>query len=127
MEMLHHILLGIFKYARDCFLVQVGKTSQPADEINSLARLLGQMFPRQSGRDLPKTNFAKGIFEGKIMGKEFCGVLLVIAAILQASYGRKKLKQCHSRNFWQQWLIDDWSLLIETLLEWESFLKLPNM
>ena len=127
MEMLHHILLGVFKLVRDCFLFQLGRTSQIAKEINSLAKLLGRVFSRQSERDLPKTNFAKGIFEGKIMGKEFTGVLLLIAAILQTEKGRALLKKASPKRFGRDCLLDDWALLVETLIEWEAFLKLERM
>ena len=126
MELLHHILLGIFKYIRDAFLNQIGSSSKNADEINALAKVLGRFFARQSDRDLPKTNFSKGIFEGKIMGKEFSGVLLLIAAILQTDLGQTLLKK-RKANFGKQWLIDDWALLVETLLQWEAFLKSDEM
>ena len=127
MELLHHILLGLYKYVRDNFFIQIGATSIPAEEINGLAKLLGQLLARQADRDRPKTNFAKGIFEGKIMGKEFSGVLLLIAAILQTTAGREILKNSRHGHFEQDWLIDDWALLVETLLEWEAFLKLDKM
>lgn len=127
MEMLHHILLGIFKYMRDQFFIQIGLKSQVAQEINALAKLLGRLFARQSERDLPKTNFAKGIFEGKIMGKEFCGVLLLIAAILQTTMGNDLLRKKRGQQFKTQEKRDDWALLVETLLCWETYLKLDRM
>ena len=127
MEMLHHILLGIFKYLRDCFLLQVGLTSAIAEEINALAKILGKIFARQSDRELPKTNFSKGIFEGKLMGKEFSGVLLLIAAILQTAEGRKLLKSVRGGRFSGEGKIDNWILLVETCIEWEAFLKLDRM
>jgi len=124
MEILHHILLGTYKCVRDNFFIQIGATSQTAKEVNALAKILGKFFAHQSDRDLPKTNFAKGIFEGKIMGKEFSGVMLLIAAILASTYGQKLLKTKHGRQFKGQGAIEDWLLLVELLLEWESFLKL---
>ena len=127
MELLHHILLGIFKYCRDQFFIQIGLKSAVADEINALAKLLGRLFARQSDRDLPKTNFSKGIFEGKIMGKEFSGVLLLIAAILQTTKGDGLLKNKRGAHFKTQGQRDDWALLVETLLCWEAFLKLDEM
>ena len=127
MEMLHQILLGLFKNVRDCFFVQIGLRSKLSPEINAIAKLLGKMFARQSDRDLPKTNFSKGIFEGKIMGKEFVGVMLLIAAILQTQKGRDVLKKVQKGHFKHHWLVQDWILLVETLLEWEAFLKLPKM
>ena len=133
MEMLHHILLGLFRTTRDCFFNQIGDSSQAKDQINGLARLIGRFFQHQSDRDLPKTHFAKGISEGKVMAKEFLGILLNIAAILQTAKGREILKTVKSgkhkggAHFKEDWLIQDWSLLVETLLEWEAFLKLDKM
>ena len=127
MEMLHHILLGIFKYLRDCFFLQVGLKSKHSPEINGLAMALGKFFARQSERDLPKTNFSKGIFEGKLMGKEYTGVLLLIAAILQTAKGRSILKSMRGGNFKEDWQVQDWTLLVETLLEWEAFMKLDKI
>ena len=126
-ELLHSVYLGVMKYIKDCFFSQIGKTSEIAGEINSLAKLFGELFTRQSDRNMPKTNFAKGIQKGKITAKEFSGVLLVMAAILRSTEGRKKLSRSTKGNFRQPWQIRDWLLLIETILQWEAFLKLPQM
>jgi hypothetical protein len=48
LEMLHAILLGMFKYMNECFFVQIGKTSQLADDINALAQKYGELLHRQS-------------------------------------------------------------------------------
>ena len=127
LDMLHHIMLGVFVVVRDCFLAQIGESSQRCDDINGLARLYGKFFAHQSDRDLPKTNFANGIFKGKIMAKEYTGVLLLMDVILQSGAGRRMLKSIRNGNFRHQWLIDDWILLVETILEWEAFLKLDKM
>ena len=126
-EILHAMLLGTFKYARDCFFNQMGKSSTTAMEINSLAKLYGKLFKRQSDRDMPKTNFANGIQKGKIMAKEFSGVMLIIAAILRSREGRRLLSGSRKKNFRDAWLIRDWILLVETMLQWEAFLKLDQM
>ena len=81
-ELLHAILLGIFKYIRDCFFAQMGRTSKTAEEINALAQIIGALLARQSDRDKPRTKFGKGILKGKLMAKEYSGVLLVMAALL---------------------------------------------
>ena len=125
MDLLHHILLGMFKYVVVGLQEQIGPTSKIIDEINAIAREYGRLFSRQSDRDLPKTTFTKGIFQGKIMGKEHSGVLLLIAVVLQSAIGREKLKK--NPNFHDSWLIDDWVLLVETMLQWEAFLKLDLM
>jgi hypothetical protein len=48
LEMLHAILLGMFKYMNECFFVQIGKTSQLADDINALAQKYSKLLHRQS-------------------------------------------------------------------------------
>ncbi|MBT8188470.1 MAG: hypothetical protein KJO73_12330 [Croceitalea sp.] len=125
-ELLHLLLLGIFLCVRNCFFGQIGPDSVSAAEINALAKLYGGLFTRQSDRDLPKTNFAKGIQKGKIMAKEFSGILLNVAAILQSPDGRALLAGARSNNFDED-ALDDWTLLVETLLEWEAYLKLDKM
>ena len=125
-EMLHHILLGMFKYVITGFREQIGRSSAACDEINALAKTYyGKLFMHNSDRKLPKTSFGKGIFQGKIMGKEYAGVLLVTAAILQSTLGQKLLKS--SRHFKHDWQRMDWALLVETMLEWEAFLKQDKM
>ena len=127
MDMLHHILLGVFKYCRDMFFSQLGKTSAPAEEINSLAKLYGSLFAHQSDRDMPKTNFGNGIAKGKLMAKEFTGVLLIMAVILRSDLGREILASSRKGNFRHWWMIRDWTMLVETILQWEAFLKEDEM
>jgi hypothetical protein len=126
-ELLHAILLGIFKYVRDCFFEQVGHSSGTADEINALAQEVGTLLSRQSDRNKPRTKFAKGILKGKLMAKEYTGVLLVIAALLQCETGRKLLSGARRKGFRAVGQIPDWVLLVETLLQWEAYLNLPEM
>jgi hypothetical protein len=94
LEMLHAILLGMFKYMNECFFVQIGKTSQLADDINALAQKYGELLHHQSNRDMPKTKFSKGIHKGgKIMAKEYTSVLLIMATILHSTMGCRLLSQ----------------------------------
>lgn len=123
MEMLHALLLGIFKYVRDCFFEQIGDSSALADEINALAVEYGDLFCRQSDRDLPKTKFGNGIRKGKLMAKEYRGVLLIMAAILRSTEGRRLLKGKKGSTFAEKDGIEDWTMLVETLLQWEVWLK----
>ena len=88
-----------------------------------MAKLYGILYQHQSDRDLPKTNFSNGIQRGKIMAREFSGLLLVMATIVMSTSGRKHLMTAGKQNFAKDCLINDWTLLIETLLEWESYLK----
>ena len=126
-ELLHAILLGIFKYVRDCFFAQVGKDSKTAQEINALAQIYGALFQRQSDRNKPRTKFGKGILKGKLMAKEFSGVLLIMAVLLRSKAGRDILKSGRKKNFRGEEQIRDWTLLVETLLQWEAYLNLHQM
>ncbi len=122
-EMLHALLLGIFKYVRDCFFEQLGPTSKLADDINGLSRSYGFMLSRQSQRDLPKTTFANGIRRGKLMAKEYPGILLCMAVILRCNAGREKLLR--KKSVFTPNSVEDWLVMVETLLQWESWLKSP--
>jgi hypothetical protein len=82
-EMLHAILLGIFMYTRDSFFQQMGATSTTAKRVNELSRKVGALLSRQSDRNKPRTKFSRGIHKGKLMAKEYTGVLLVMTAVLQ--------------------------------------------
>jgi hypothetical protein len=123
-EMLHAILLGVFKYTRECFFEQIGEYSKLADDINALAQQYGDMFARHSERDMPKCKFKQGIKKGKLMAKEYRGILLAMAAILRSEKGRQLLSQ--SKNF-QGDTIGDWAILVEMLLKWEAFLNESEM
>ena len=125
MEMLHALLLGIFKYVRDCFFQQIGPTSKLADEVNSLAQQCGQYLSRQSDRNLPKTRFSKGTRKGKLMAKEYPGILLCMLTVLHSNKGKGLLSR--KEHFKDKAIIQDWKLLIETLLQWEMWLKSNKM
>jgi hypothetical protein len=71
-EMLHALLLGIFKYTHDSFFSLLGKDSTAAEEINGLIALsYSEFYSHQSDRDMPKTNFGSGIQQGKLTAKEY--------------------------------------------------------
>jgi hypothetical protein len=55
-EMLHCLHLGIFKYVRDCFFDQLGKTSQSAEKINSLAVTYGKLFQKTKSAQHAQNN-----------------------------------------------------------------------
>jgi hypothetical protein len=105
----------------------VGHTSGTAQELNSLAQEVGNLLSRQSDRNKPRTKFAKGILKGKLMAKEYTGVLLVIAAMLQCEKGRELLSGARRNGFRVVGQIKDWVLLVETLLQWEAYLNLAQM
>ena len=123
MEMLHAINLGIFRYIRDCFFEQVGATSKLADTINGYSREYGALFSRQSDRNFPKTKFANGIRRGKLMAKEYPGILLCMAVVLTSTGGSNELRQHKPSVFGQTGVIEDWKMLVVTLLQWEMWLK----
>ena len=126
LEMLHAILLGLFKYTRDCFFQQIGETSQLADTINAYSKMYGELFSRQSDRDMPVTRFANGIKRGKLMAQEYPGILLCMAAVLRSTGGRALLRQ-KKAHFGDEDAIRDWSQLVETMLQWERWLKSTSM
>lgn len=119
-EKLHAIQLGIFKYLREIFFIHMGKSSQLAENINGLATMYGKLLTRQSERDLPNTNFAKGIQKGKLMARDFRGVLLIMAAVLASNKGRQLLFE--RKKFGKEVGLRDWTLLVELMLEWEAYL-----
>lgn len=121
-EMLHAILLGTFPMIRDVMYSQVGPDSEYARQFDHLAMLFGMQFGRQSERDMPKCKFSSGIREGKLNAKEYRGILLVMAAVLRCTRGRKLLRT----KFSKQW-VDDWLELVEILLCWEAFLGQSEM
>ena len=124
-EMLHALLLGIFKYLRDTFFTYMGATSLLADDINGLATTYGKLLSRQSDRNFPVTNFTQGIARGKLMATHYRGVLLVIAAVLRSTMGRALLYR--RKKFGKKEGLQDWTILVELLLEWEAYLCLREM
>jgi len=131
LEMLHALLLGVFMYIRDMFFEQTGESLHLSDEMNALAIEYGVLFSRQSDRDLPKTKFSNGIRAGKLMAKEFTGVLLVLGAAIRSTHGRQLLTDANNgqnnAEFLEVGRYRDWISLIETLLQWEVWLKSDEM
>ena len=125
MEMLHAVYLGIFKRVRDVFFEQVGATGKIAEQIDVLATLYGELHGRQSDREWPNTRFPKGIRAGKLNGKKYTGVLLCLLSAIRCEEGRNILEK---RPKWRELgVIDEWIMLLETLLEWQSWLNSAKM
>ena len=59
------------------------------------------------------------------MAKDYRGVLLIILAICRSTKGRKILRK--QKAFKETSTLDDWILLVESMLEWESYLNEPRM
>jgi len=87
-EMLHAMLLGIFATVQDTFFHQVGPKSALAIQLNILASEFGSLLSRQSDRDLPKTKFSGGILRGKLMAKEYTGIMLVLLVTIKSAKGQ---------------------------------------
>ena len=131
-DMLHTIQLGIFKYVRDIFFDQLGKTSRAAKVINGLSKVFMKQFAHQSDKSMPPMRFSKGIQEGKLMGRDYRGVLLLMMVLCQTSASRSVIKASRGGkktrgNFKEENLINDWADLLELLLLWEAYLQLPEM
>ena len=121
MEMLHALYLGIFKYIRDAFFEQIGKTSKLRHTVEALCKRYGLLLSRQSARDMPRTKFANGVNVGKLMAKDYSGVLLCLACVVRSSKGRTELAK--RKKFKIEGAIEDWQMLLERLLQWEMWLK----
>lgn len=105
--------------------------SQVADRFNELAIQYGELYSRQSDRDLPKTKFSMGIRKGKLQAKEYTGILLVLLTALQSGEGKELLSGDRNNTsigaFEEEGRYDDWILLLDTLLQWEAWLKSDEM
>lgn len=128
LEMLHALLLGIFLYLRDTFFDQTGPTSSLSDDLNALATQYGVHYSRQSNRNMPKMKFNSGIRKGKLMAKEYTGILLLLCTVLRSTFGQELLtdpKNGHNTTRFANNTdhVRDWIWLIETLLQWEEWLK----
>lgn len=126
-DMLHAIQLGLFKYVRDIFFEQIGPTSRPAKDINGLSKVYGRCFARQSDTSIPSCQFSKGIQEGKLMGKEYRGILLLMLVMMVSKAGRTILRSSRKGSFNKVEEFHDWQMLVETLLMWEAYLHQEEM
>jgi hypothetical protein len=126
--MLHCLHLGIFKWVPDCLFDQLGKMSQSAKKIHGLAVTYGNLFQRQSQHSImPKIKFSNGIIQGKLLAKEYEGILLLIATILCSTSGSNVLKDRKGTTFSTKDGIKDWVTLVETLLMCVQWLKSDKM
>ena len=126
LELLHALYLGIFMYVRDCFFEQTGPDSNLSVDINSLCIQYGKVYSRQSERDMPKTAFTKGIRKGKLQAKEFVGIMLVLLTAIRSTKGRKLLtdgtNKENNKVFLERGVYKNWLTLLDTLLQWDSWL-----
>jgi len=59
------------------------------------------------------------------MAKEYTGILLCMLIVLRSKKGKSLVRRM--RKFFGEDRLDDWILLIETLLEWEEWMKSPKI
>jgi len=124
-ELLHFLLLGLFKYIKEAFFNQIGAKSMVAKEVDALAKEYATCLMRQSDREMPRFKFSQGIMEGKLMAKEYKAVLFLMLCVVKSTAGRKLLLR--RPKFKEPGALEDWVLLLETLLEWETWLNSPKI
>ena len=124
-DMLHAILLGLFKYIRDVWFEFIG--GKPKELMNALSAEYSKMFRRQSDKSMPAGSFSKGVKVGKLMGKEFRGVLLCMLVMTHSGTGRSILRSSRGKHFRADEQVQDWSHLLELLLVWEAYLNNDEM
>ena len=100
--------------------------------INGLSKVHMKQFAHQSDKTMPPMRFSKGIQEGKLMGRDYRGVLLLMMVLCQTQAGRSVIKASRGGkktrgNFKEDHLINDWADLLELLLIWEACLHVPEM
>ena len=122
LEMLHATLLGHCATVRDTFFEQIGPTSATAKNLNTLASEFGRLLSRQCDRDMPKTKFSGGIRRGKLMAKEYTGIILVLLITIKSPKGRE-LMRYRRPHFQKPDVLQDWIMLLETLLQWIEWLQ----
>jgi hypothetical protein len=89
--------------------------------------MYGELLHCYSDCNKPKTKFSKGIHgAGKIMAKEYTGVLSIMAPVLWSSKGREILCQ-NKQYFGTKQQLNDWIMLIKTMLQWGEWLKSDQM
>ena len=131
LEVLHWLLSGKLKYSREMFVTQTGSDTNLAKLFNNLAKSIGILFQRQSNRSLPRTNFSWGIQKGKLTAQEMTGLILVLLATIRTRAGTNcLLTNCRGNQkkfFGKVEYIQDWVLLLETQLQWNAWLSLPEI
>jgi hypothetical protein len=98
--------------------------------------LLGSRLSRQSDRNIPRTNFPKGISsDTNLMGHEVAGCLLVKLLALHATYFRiifsvgskENVAASQERRPRNEAHFSDWILVVSSLLMWHQWMKQPTI
>jgi len=86
----------------------------------------GRLLSRQSDRDMPKTKFSGGIRRGKLMAKEYTGIILVLLITIKSPRGQEIMKHWNT-HFQNPQIIKNWIILLETSLQWIEWLQSTEM
>jgi len=81
-EVLHWIMLGMYKYDRESLFNQTGTDSILGKRLNTIATHIGVLLQRQSDRTLPRTSFPMGVMVGQLRGHEMTGMIVMMTAML---------------------------------------------
>jgi hypothetical protein len=113
------------------FFTQTGKDTILSKRFNALCKSMGYLFKRQSDRDINRTDFSRGIKGGKLMAHEMSGMIVVLLAAIRTTKGRTilltKCRGTQRKNFGKIEFIQDWMLLLTSLLQCEAWLKEPEL
>jgi len=117
-------LAGKFQVHSGGFLFPNWQRSETAQGFDASCMAFGDLLSRQRNRDMPNTCFPNGIRRGKMNGKRFTGVLVCLYGAICSEQGQRLLQ--HTAKWREPGKIEDWILLLETLLQWEAWLKSDN-
>ena len=133
LEALHSMQLGQFGYSRSTFFLQTGESSILSTKINTLAAAVASYLERQSDKTLPRTSLfiAKGVQSGTVTGHEMAGLILVLGLAIRVTEGRNALlheaRGKQNVYFPDEEAVHQWSVLLETQLMYETWVKSEEM
>ena len=129
-EILHWVNIGKFGYTRANLFDQLGEDSNLMKEFNKVCTSIGYTMARQSNRELPRTKFDRGVTAGKLQGHEMTGLLLTIASAFRTTKGRLVFStwaRGDQKLNWNAEGVKLWVELIERQLQYEAWLKSPEL
>ena len=127
-EVLHWTQLGFYKYDREAFFLQTGKTSTLSKNVDAMCETHGQLLQRKSDRNFPRLNFTDGIRIGKLQAHEMSGVILLLVVTLRSRGGRNLILNtawgdAKKKHFVDEYHVKDWIRMLETELMFEQWLR----
>ena len=130
-ELLHMIQLGWMKYGVEgLYAVLTGTASHQYKShvqfvLDQICGQYGALLPHQSERNLPRTKFGCLISAGKkLNAHEYQGVLLILLLSLCCDKGHWNL---HFYSNVPEVMIRDFIWILQLLMQWEEFMKLPEI